>query len=307
MDEVNSIILHLEQVYKFLGGKEQDLLSKNEDVPIKFSGEVFLNFLEALAKETGNEQYIEFLLARIRTMLSDTRMKAIIGDEVNITLESWLENYIGKNKAEDGCVTVIDLSLVPVEIIHIITSVIARMTFEALQRYRRIYEKSLPTVLVMEEAHTFVKRYQEDSENPSMASTCCQVFEKIAREGRKLGLGLVLSSQRPSELSPTVLSQCNSYLLHRISNDRDQELVLRFVPDNLRGLLRELPSLPSQQAILLGWAAELPIMVRMNDLADHERPYSDDPDFWKVWTGQSERAINWKQIADDWQKVQQNE
>jgi DNA helicase HerA-like ATPase len=93
-------------------------------------------------------------------------------------------------------------------------------------------------------------------------------------------LGLVLSSQRPSELSQTVLSQCNSFLLHRISNDRDQEIVNRLVPDNLRGLLRELPSLPSQQAILLGWAAELPIMVRMNDLSMENRPHFDDPDYW---------------------------
>ena len=187
-------------------------------------------------------------------MLADTRMKNIIGDDVEISLEQWLENYIGKDKAENVCVTIIDLSLVPAEIVHIITSVIARMILEALQRHRKINEKSLPTVLVMEEAHTFIKRFKEDLENQSASSICCQIFEKIAREGRKFGLGLVLSSQRPSELSPTVLSQCNSFLLHRISNDRDQELIHRLVPDNLRGLLRELPSLPSQQAILLGWA-----------------------------------------------------
>ena len=86
----------------------------------------------------------------------------------------------------------------------------------------------------MEEAHTFVKRYKEDIENHDAAAVCCQVFERIAREGRKFGLGLVLSSQRPSELSPTVLSQCNTFLLHRISNDRDQELVHRLrEPDTL--------------------------------------------------------------------------
>lgn len=166
----------------------------------------------------------------------------------------------------------IDLSLVPPEIVHIITAVIARMTLEALQRYRKLEGKSLPTVLVMEEAHTFIKRYKEEEENQNAASVCCQVFEKIAREGRKFGLGLVLSSQRPSELSPTVLSQCNTFLLHRINNDRDQEQVAKLVPDNLRGMLRELPVLPSQYAILLGWASELPVLVRMNDLAVHEAP-----------------------------------
>jgi DNA helicase HerA-like ATPase len=181
------------------------------------------------------------------------------------------------------------------------------MIFEALQRYRKINKAALPTVLVMEEAHTFIKRYKEEAENYDAAAVCCQVFERIAREGRKFGLGLVLSSQRPSELSPTVLSQCNTFLLHRISNDRDQELVHRLVPDNLRGLLRELPSLPSQHAVLLGWASELPVMVKMDDLPKSQQPHSDDPDFWNVWTGRDledqevQRRANWGPISDDWQ------
>lgn len=293
----------IRSTFSSLGGTDVDLLPKSEDIPTKFTGEVFVNFLEALAQETGNEQYLEFLLARIRTMLADTRMKDIIGDDVDISLGDWLGDYVGKNGAENGCVTIIDRSLVPADIVHVVTAVIARMVFEALQRYRKLNEKSLPTVLVMEEAHTFVKRYKEDTENQSASSVCCQMFEKISREGRKFGLGLVLSSQGLSELSPTVLSQCNSFLLHRVSNDRDQELIHSLVPDNLRGLLRELPSLPSQQAILLGWASELPIMVRMNDLASHERPRSDDPDFWDVWSRTKDRAIDWTLISENWQQM----
>lgn len=301
-EEIDGLISLMREKHQELGGTEQDLLPKSEDIPTRFTGEVFVNFLEALAQETGNEQYVEFLLARIRTMLADTRMKDIIGDDVDISLEDWLGGYIGEDEADGGCVTIIDLSLVPTDIIHVVTAVVARMTFEALQRYRKLNDKSLPTVLVMEEAHTFVKRYKEDIENQSASSVCCQMFEKISREGRKFGLGLVLSSQRPSELSPTVLSQCNTFLLHRVSNDRDQELIHRLVPDNLRGLLRELPSLPSQQAILLGWASELPIMVRMNDLEDHERPRSDDPEFWDVWTLKESRKIAWDELAKDWQE-----
>lgn len=279
----------------------------DEDVPISFTGSDLADHLEILASQESVSQFLDFLVARIRTVLSDSRMKSIIGEFGQATLEQWLSEYIGTSQAERACVSVIDLSLVPTEVVHVITAVIARMVFESLQRHVKLNGVALPTVLVMEEAHTFIKRYKEDVENQDAASVCCQVFERIAREGRKFGLGLVLSSQRPSELSPTVLSQCNSFLLHRISNDRDQELIHRLVPDNLKGLLRELPSLPSQSAILLGWASELPVLVKMSDLPKLQQPRSDDPDFWEVWVGTNDqgepvsRGTDWARIAADWQ------
>lgn len=179
--------------------------------------------------------------------------------------------------------------------------------FESIQRHRKLYNKLLPTVIVMEEAHNFIKRYNEGGDEISASQLCTESFEKIAREGRKFGLSLTLSSQRPSELSPTVLSQCNTFLLHRIVNDRDQELVKRLVPDNIGGLLQELPILPTRKAILLGWASPIPILVEMNELKPEHRPKSEDPDFWDVWTRKEEREVNWKQLADDWQNLNNKE
>lgn len=301
-EQVNRIITALEDSLTTVGG----ILPQNgsdEDIPLMFEGVQLPDHLEILAEQENASQFVDFLVSRIRTLISDVRVKSVISD-TSMALDDWLNAYIGENQAENGSVTVIDLSLVPAEVIHLVTAVVARMTLEALQRYRKLNQgKTLPTVLVMEEAHTFIKRYKDDAENQSSATICCQVFEKIAREGRKFGLGLVLSSQRPSELSPIVLSQCNSFLLHRISNDRDQELVHKLVPDNLHGLLRDLPSLPSRHAILLGWASELPILVKMKDLPENHRPKSDDPDFWAVWSGKVERKVNWKTIADDWQQI----
>ncbi|MFM0498406.1 hypothetical protein PQQ88_26280 [Paraburkholderia caledonica] len=89
-------------------------------------------------------------------------------------------------------------------------------------------------------------------------------------------------------------------MLHRIVNDSDQDLVGRLVPDNVGGLLRELPSLPSRQAILLGWATPIPVLVELDELPDEHRPQSDDPDYWDVWTGHSERTVDWNAIAFDW-------
>lgn len=307
--EIDELLLLLQTAHSSFGGSDTDILPIDADVPRPFTGDQFLRSIEATSELLGVSEYVETMQMRIRTILSDSRMKVVSGDANDLTLDDWLRNYIGDNQASNGTVTVIDLSLVPAEVVHIITAVIARMTLEALQRYRKLnHGKTLPTALVMEEAHTFIKRYKDDVDNQSSSAICCQVFEKIAREGRKFGLGLVLSSQRPSELSPTVLSQCNSYLLHRISNDRDQELVHKLVPDNLRGLLRDLPSLPSRNAILLGWASELPVLVQMSALPEEHRPKSDDPDFWAVWSGLDndgrlvKREVDWTSISDDWQQ-----
>lgn len=309
--EIDILIDGIVRSFLGFGGNEVELLPKSEDIPVPFDGGNLVSYLEALAQENGSEQYVEYLVARIRTILSDTRMKPITNDaDQRVDLAKWLESYIGKDGdgENDSCVSIIDLSLVPNEITHLVTAVISRIIFESLQRYRRLYNKSLPTVLVAEEAHTFIKRYRDDSENQDVAAVCCQVFEKIAREGRKFGLGMVISSQRPSELSPTVLSQCNTFLLHRISNDRDQEQVHKMVPDNLRGLLRELPSLPSQHAILMGWASELPVLVKMKSLTKDQQPHSDDPDFWDVWTREDadgnvvERNTNWTEVVKEWQQ-----
>jgi hypothetical protein len=300
-EEIETLIQLLNNIFSESGGKEEEFLPIDEDSPIPFTGENFVRSIEANAEILRTTDYIVTLMPRIKALLSDIRVKKVI-DNNTLQLNDWLDNYIGANNQES--LTIIDLSLLPSDVTSIITAVIARMVFETQQRYLKLNKQCLPTVLVMEEAHYFVKRYNDDAENFGANIQCCKIFEKIAREGRKFGLGLVLSSQRPSELSPTVLSQCNSFLLHRISNDRDQELIHRLLPDNMRGILREIPSLPSQYAVLLGWASELPVMVKMRTLRDEQRPQSNDPDYWDVWTGAKEREIKWSKITNDWQNKQ---
>lgn len=275
----------------------------SEDAPIPFEVGQLADHLEFLASGIGSGQVTQFvatLTMRIRMMLADRRLGPIVNPDIQPMFEQWLTDYIGADGAKNGQIAIIDLSLVPPDVIHIIIAVIARIIFEAAQRYRKLNGKELPTVLVLEEAHTFIQRdTSEDSISPAI-QMCRHTFERIAREGRKFGLGLVLSSQRPSELSPTVLSQCNTFLLHRLVNDKDQELVKKLVPDNLGGLLKELPSLPTRQAILLGWASPVPTLVEIKELPEKQRPHSADPEFWDVWTGKKERKIDWTTIAKDW-------
>jgi DNA helicase HerA-like ATPase len=282
---------------------EAELVS--EDVPRYFAARELPGFVEALAADaTGRDvsQFVDALTLRIRGLFAAGAVASVAdpGHPDDVSLSGWLTNQIGSSGAANGEIAIVDLSLVPSEALHIVVAVLSRMIFEAVQRYRRLNGIQLPTVLVLDEAHTFAHKDLTYDGAPASGRVCCRTFEKIAREGRKFGLGLLLASQRPSEMSPTVLSQCNTFLLHRLVNDADQNLVARLVPDNVRGLLRELPSLPSQQAILLGWATPIPVLVEIDSLSQEQRPESADPDYWDVWTLAKERSINWEAIAQEW-------
>lgn len=276
----------------------------HEDTPNVFDVRSLAGHLEHIAVDQGGNvaAFIATLGLRIRGMLADRRLASVIASNPPPSFDEWLSDYVGSNGASNGPLAIVDLSFVPSEIVHIVVSVLARVIFEALQRYHHINAgKSLPTVLVMEEAHSFIRKgWNEDGPAMNPTQLCRETFERIAREGRKFGLGLVLSSQRPCELSPTVLAQCNTFLLHRIVNDSDQALVAKLVPDNVSGLLKELPSLPSRQAILLGWATPIPVLVEVDELPESQRPRSADPDFWDVWTLKSDREINWTALANNW-------
>ena len=280
----------------------------DEDSPVFFKNEDFLAHLERLAQETNQQQYLDFFIMRVRSLFTDARIASVINTQTSeeLTLEQWLNDYIGNDNTKPT-ITIIDLSLLPSEILYLIVAVFVRVVFESHQRYKKIYGEILPSVLVVDEAHNFIRRYETDDDNISAQRLCTQIFEKVAKEGRKFGLGLVLASQRPSELSQTVLSQCNTFILHRIVSDRDQEMLKKLIPDSMGSILNELSILPSRKAIILGWAVPIPTLIEINELPENQRPKSSDPEFWKVWTNKVERKVNWKEICKQWQEKKSNE
>ncbi len=274
----------------------------SEDAPVRFDVSALPDCIHDVAMATGGQALnnVEPLINRIQVMLGDAGLRPVIDTEGAASLSEWLASLLGPCEDATEPLVIVDLSLVPSDVVHIAVAVISRLIFEALQRYIKETNEALPTVLVLEEAHSFVRKDADVGASAQAADLCRQVFERIAREGRKFGLGLVLASQRPSELSPTVLAQCNSFLLHRIVNDIDQNLVRRLVPDALGGLLGELPTLPSQQAILLGWAVPTPVLVRVRDLENTQRPRSDDPNFWDTWVGKEGNQPDWVPVVKSW-------
>lgn len=298
--DISSMMTVVDAALAHIQSGQFEITKINPDTPVNFELDDLIPYLEQLAENQGGNilQFVQMLSLRMKFLFSDERLNGVVQPKDDITLLDWLNSYIGSNEAENGQITLIDLSLVPSDIIHVVVAVLSRLTFEAIQRYRKIYKKELPTTIVLEEAHTFLREFQNNSNN-----ICLETFERIAREGRKFGLSMVLSSQRPSELSQTVLSQCNTFLLHRIVNDRDQDLVKKLVPDSLSGLLKELPILPSRKAILVGWAFPIPVLVEMRYLERKHRPQSNDPNFWDVWIGKEKREIDWSKVTNDWQGI----
>jgi len=302
LNEVNPLLEILNAAESSVG-KLNPYEGPDEDSPVFFKNEEFLAHIERLSQEANQQQYLDFFLMRVRSLFTDNRIASVINTETEeeITLGNWLNEYIGDNNFNPS-ITIIDLSLLPSEILFLVVSVTARIIFEAHHRYKKNTGQTLPTVLVVDESHNLIKRYEIEDDNISAQRLCTQIFEKIAKEGRKFGVGLVLASQRPSELSQTVLSQCNTFLLHRIVSDRDQEMVKKLVPDTMGSILNELSVLPSRKAILLGWSTPIPMLVEMNELPEAQRPKSKDPQFWDVWTNKETRKIHWKEIANEWQQ-----
>lgn len=296
------------KIDKILGPYKERIpkIEVSADRPRPFSIANLEATIEMLAQRIdGDVVWTRNMLLRLRRFEEDADICSAIDSRGEHTLIEVIKRTFGAlfQEENEASVIVLNLSFVPRDVLHTVISVIARLVFEALQWYREINEgKVLPTVIVLEEAHTFIHRHIESVEDQlSPSQMCRRTFERIAREGRKFGLGLVLSSQRPSELSPTVLSQCNTFLLHRIVNDKDQELVTRLVPDNLGSLLKDLSNLPTGYAILLGWATVVPVFVKIKTLPKEQRPQSEDPPYWDVWIGNEEREINWEKIAKAWE------
>jgi len=187
--------------------------------------------------------------------------------------------------------TIIDLSGIPFEIIDITVAVLTRLIFE-LNFWTPIRERH-PALLVFEEAHNYIPR---TTSGTHFARTA---VERVAKEGRKYGVSAMIVSQRPSELSETVLSQCNSFVVMRLSNPEDQHYVSRVVGDHFAGVINMLPVLRPGEAFVIGDSVLMP-MRTLVDIAD-PTPRSNNMDFFKHWAAESSN-VNVDEIIDHWRR-----
>lgn len=233
------------------------------------------------------------VLNKLRVHTTDTRMNFMMNpwDGMGDPIAEIISNLIGQGEP----IKVVDLSGVPNEIAGIASAVIARTLFN-LKVWQTPEERATdPILLICEEAHRYVPNRGE-----AQYEAAQEAIRRIAKEGRKYGVGLMLVSQRPSEVEATVLSQCNSWIVLRITNDADREHVKAILPDSMDGLTKMLSSLRRQEAIFVGEAAMLPSRIRVRNLLPQELPKSNDVDFDKGWQTEPLTLESLKSIVDRW-------
>ncbi|MEO0115805.1 MAG: ATP-binding protein [candidate division WOR-3 bacterium] len=230
-------------------------------------------------------------LIRFDSRMSDPRYKFIFRPEnyaSDASLIELLKNHLSLNNGKR--MAIIDLSGIPVETIGVVVAVISRVVFEFnLWNPER---DRLPILMVYEEAHNLIPR-QTNLGFPS----AYKAVERITKEGRKYGIGAIFVSQRPNELSETVISQCNNFIAMRLTNPDDQEYVRKLVPDSAAGLMSMTPSLRTGEALLLGDAVVMPTRVLID--LPNPKPKSGDIEFAKGWTECSEK-IDIERIVKRW-------
>jgi hypothetical protein len=281
---------------KFLEGKKAKELLENFtiDSPVPFSMDELFEELNRLNTEmvpgARTEKQGDFygklsrMIARLENKLTDRRLGFLFQSPTEANELTWLNELSRKLIAgtslqsdKKGGVKVIDFSEVPSDILPLIVSLIAQLTF-SLQQWTSL-EKRHPIALFCDEAHLYIPlRSEGDAAN----EVSIKIFEKIAKEGRKYGVGLVIISQRPSEVNHTVLSQCNNLVAMRLTNAEDQNVVRKLLPDSLGGFGDVLPILDTGEALVVGDASLLPSRVRVKE--PNSKPNSGTVDFWDRWS-----------------------
>lgn len=220
------------------------------------------------------------LLLRLNSKVSDKRYGFLFQaptSEHGYDAMAYLVKRLMDYSEDKSQIKVIDFSDVPADILPVIVGLVARIIYQV--QFWMDRDKRRPLALVCDEAHLYLPK--KDGKNP-VEQRAIENFEKIAKEGRKYGVALLVVSQRPADVSTTILSQCNNVIALRLTNGDDQNTVRRLMPESLEGLMDTLPILDIGEALVVGDAVLLPSRIKIH--APQERPLSATIEFWDEWS-----------------------
>ena len=224
------------------------------------------------------EDKLTRFISRLQTKLDDRRYGFMFQPPDAAQSYGWLAGQILRLLASHNGsgIKVIDFSEVPSDVLPVVTGTLARLLYDV--QFWLKPDKRTPITLLCDEAHLYLP-VRDDAD--AVQRQALGAFERIAKEGRKYGFSLLVVSQRPSDVSKTILSQCNNFLSLRLTNETDQGVIKRLMPDSLAGLTSMLPLLDTGEALLLGDAVLLPSRIKLDVPAI--APDSATRDFWKDW------------------------
>ena len=207
-----------------------------------------------------------------------------------------MRQFISYKASEEANVTIIDLSGVPFEVLSVTVSLISRILFDYAYVSKKIHPQSTnetPLLIIYEEAHKYVPKAGFSKFNASKFA-----IERIAKEGRKYGVTLAIVSQRPSEISETIFSQCSNFVAMRLTNPEDQNYVRRLLPDTLGPLTESLPILQAGEALLIGDSVVMPSLVKINECKNC--PSSNDIKYLEEWSNEW-KTVDFDPLIKKWQ------
>lgn len=305
--------------------------NRNIDIPLYYQFHSLIStYFDYAIKESAVSQdkmneYISTLKLRMQSFADDIRLASpllldkqnninkvlvqflayILGDychvydTIPVEDNSIYKTYFEKTNCEKvhNQITIIDMSLLPFQVLETITGLVGRIIIEFLSRFEKEERGKMPIVIALEEAQNYIP----ENNRKDRDSISRKVFERIAREGRKYGLSLLVSSQRPSELSKTVLSQCNSFIVHRIQNPEDQIYIRKLVSAANSEILAQLPTLPQQHVIIMGDCVRTPVIARINNAKP--TPNSNNPEFINNWIKDIE--LDYQKSVNKWLEIKE--
>jgi hypothetical protein len=289
--------LVLERKRAFLENEQRTdvLASFTVDSPIPYDLPSLINTLreddQAMEQGSGARERqgpwhkkLTRFISRLEAKINDRRYGFLFQPPKESAVYEWLEQiavtFLSTNREGSSGIKVVDFSEVPADVLPTVVSVFARILYDV--QFWMLPASRTPVCLVCDEAHLYLPVRQDAD---AASKRALDTFERIAKEGRKYGFSLLVVSQRPSDVSKTILSQCNNFIALRLTNEQDQSAVKSVMPDSMAGIADILPLLDIGEAIVLGDSVLLPSRIKLDK--PKATPLSLTKNFWREWAERS--------------------
>jgi uncharacterized protein len=267
------------------------------DTPIPYRMSDVLRSLEAAMGALNRPESIaayQAVKSRILALQNDARFSFVFGASLSLRDEMPdILSQLFRIPVDGKPVTILDLSGIPSEVLNVVVSVICRMTFD----FAMWSEDPVPVTIVCEEAHRYAPRDTQLGFEPAK-----RALSRIAKEGRKYGVSLCVVTQRPSELTASLLSECNTLFAMRMSNQDDQEIVRGALPESSHGLMDFLPALRNGEAIVVGEGVSMPMRISFAQLPDDRSPRSQTASFTRSWSQDVDDRTRVSETVERWRR-----